>query len=524
MTKVVALCLAVSVQVSACAAEGFRERCRRYAKEHAALPLRTGMYAEFHSQKLMELLRSADLESVKHCLRSADPKVRTLAAFAVGQGDDPSLLPLLVPLISDRITTFDRTVTANVALFFRDGKMVPSGPPTRTETQDVAKVASRIIGGWTGLGSYATEEGFRAYWEKVKNPEHLASVWFYRLHRAEIWGMDEGRRCFRSRSRAPLKPEEWEANRRRLQKEYEKLKAEKRDKFQQVRRRLADEAPPWLQAVVALSVESWNFEYWTAEERAQVAREHLSREFAFACLRRRPPFDDPSLSPKEMNNWPYKLFCKRLLLAIGWRPEDCGTLLSIEAEELKRENPMAMSEWAVAASGANADEKEARHILKQAIRRLSRRYQQPERWKLANELWDIAGLGEGRYLRGLFYKERESHDNSGGLQEALVKHVSKSEGNGKRFIRELLQDRRSGSISRAVMEAMVRGCNRLAAEEVVREDELRNLHHPLGSYHFSRSLGAGKGKSKYPVETAAVLRTVKDWRKRLTSYAVRHDW
>jgi len=291
-----------------------------------------------------------------------------------------------------------------------------------------------------------------------------------------------------------------------------------------VKKRMARELPGWLQAVVALAVERHNFDYWTEAERKELTRKHISKDFALACLRRKPPFDDPFLRPRH-NNWPYTRFCTRLVLAVDWKPDEVSMLLTVLKEEVKQEDSLVRPSWDIAASRAAGDKKRAVEILKEGMKRYRDKTDDYERWQLANEIWNVARLRELPYLTSRFFAEGDPW-MSGGLQEALVKHVARAgpPAAARRFMRVILLDSRCKDIRWAPLEAVARSCNKLAGKEVIPEDELRNLMHPLGAYHFSRDHGFAEAKSKYPAETKKVLARLDDWRRRLQTYVKKQKW
>lgn len=500
------------------AGETFRERCEKYAKEHAALPVRQ-TYCEFQSEELTELLRSAGLAPARKCLGDPDPKVRTLGALALGLGDDPSVLPHLAPLLSDHAATLDRTWPDLSA----EGK---PDPPTFTH-QDVAAVATRVVREWTGLDGPIPQERFRAYWGEVNNPEQLVHVWLCRLRRAEFRNMREiAVRVWRGFDRLPgpapgMTLEERQAAARELQEESKRRNRRMDDalrkKAERVRGRLAAQDPSWLQAVVALSWPSSNVDFWTDEERASLVRRHVPRGSALACLRRAPPFNDPHLRPGR--GWHYGLLCKRLLLAVDWRPEDTETILRIEIAEYKHRNPMTMAEWAIAASRANPDQARSRQVLKAALNRESAGYDREERHNLVRELLSIAGLDETLYFVNLFYR-----DSDGAIRYPLVEHSAGAGQDGRRFLAAVLRDPRSARISSGmswgIVPAITSACNRLEGREII-EAKLSGLH-PCGWNASKQDLE--RAKRLYPEKTDAALKKIEEWRQRLVRHVVESKW
>lgn len=260
---------------------------------------------------------------------------------------------------------------------------------------------------------------------------------------------------------------------------------------------------------------------WTDEELPLLTRTCLTREFALACLHREPPFEDPWLRP---GRYPFKALCRHLLLDMPYAPRDADTLLALEAAEREKEPSMAMAAWAIAASRAVPDADRKRRILVEAHARYPRDQDQSERYRVACELWSAAGVNALDVVRVWYFAEMEPHINIGGYQQAIARCVASTGAGGKRFCATVLADPRSKELRWAAVTSLVRACNALAGEEIVRQLEIERLHHPLGESTLSRAAGLAAGLEHHPQETAVVLETLAAWRARLAEFATTRGW
>ena len=405
-------------------------------------------------------------------------------------------------------------------------------PMPRPEPQDTATIASRMIYEWTCIDRRSVAAEFDEFWGKVEKPEHLISVWQCRFIRANRWGRVAQREFWEAarKDRAEKNP-----GQRFTPEEEEELRSKGTEilleRIGKVKARIAKELPPVLQAVVALGVKSGYIsnEVYSTEELSTLANKYLTRDFAIKCLKGEPPFSDPYLFPSTRLFSPYGDFCKNLLLAMKWQPEDSDLILQLEAENNKQRPSYRLTEWPIAASrAARNDKAKLIAILKDAMQRWDpkRGY---NRWLLAKEIWDTAGTSEGKYLIDLFYGDIDILKGIDG-STFLPFTVGDSGDEGRRFIRVLVCDARSESIPASTMIYIARLTNKLAREDVISDKELRNLRHPTGLAHamdlnrISITGDIRDPRKRYPKETEAVVTALTDWRKRITDYVEKHDW
>jgi len=466
-------------------------RCEAYASAHEALPL-MAWSGVFHDDALNALLADVAAGDVKRVLASEDPRVRTLGAVALSVGDDPSRLRMISPLVDDERPSFACTHRASVAFVQRpDGTFGPSGPPTFTEPWTVARWARFQLKQWSNVDR-RDAAAWQAWWSDAGDVERTVSVWHRRLSR----GL-EADRAHRGAGGEGTPA---------LEKTFARLREEQGDV---------------LFALAALTYEESSPGPWTEEERETIAREHLSTDFALACLKREPSFSDPWVRPGE---YAYAWLCRRLLLALSFTPAQAATLLALEKVERGREPSLANEAWSIAASRALPDREAKRDVLVAAYARYGETWEQHSRYRIACELWRALGADALDIVLAWYFDEREPYINSGGFQEGVAECVGRSGEVGRRFVAAVLADERSRDLPWASLEALARACNELAGEAIVSEHELTNLHHPLGSYHFSRDAGLAAAREKHPDATAKVLHTLATWHTRLKAYVTSHGW
>jgi hypothetical protein len=120
---------------------------------------------------------SLDTHNLIQLLKSPDPKIRSLAIFALDHKYDPRILPDIAPLLSDRAPSYP--CPAAYA-----GPLPADKPETwPKEERTVGDLA------WEVVGRYLNESGyseFSDYWEAHKNRNYCVSWFALRLRRA--WG------------------------------------------------------------------------------------------------------------------------------------------------------------------------------------------------------------------------------------------------------------------------------------------------------------------------------------------------
>src|SRR5262245_46027232 len=100
--------------------------------------------------------RTIPVESLVKLTRHENPKVRTLASFALFAREDHMLLPAIVPLCSDEAETFVEAQIDPIG-----GKPLPPKP------SQVRWIAMELVGFWLNH-SNARADRFAEYWEPRK--------------------------------------------------------------------------------------------------------------------------------------------------------------------------------------------------------------------------------------------------------------------------------------------------------------------------------------------------------------------
>ncbi|MEZ5330234.1 MAG: hypothetical protein R3F19_34740 [Verrucomicrobiales bacterium] len=129
--------------------------------------------------------RSYSLKAIRGLLEHEDPKVRTLAAVAIFDREDPKLLPELRSLASDHAPTFDGHPKLRETYPPFSGR----GPPQKEQT--VGMIVSRMLNKYLQAAGYQYgihapegQRGFDHYWKYRKNRSHCASWYAVKLSRA----------------------------------------------------------------------------------------------------------------------------------------------------------------------------------------------------------------------------------------------------------------------------------------------------------------------------------------------------
>ena len=135
---------------------------------------------ERHNKVLAEV---ADPKYSKDVLLSllghTDPKVRTLAAVALFDREDPSLLPALVKLATDTARTFDGYPILSAVDLSRGNRP----PPKQTVGEVVRKMVCFYLNA-SGLFQSGTEKEFAEYWNARKDRSYCAGWLEVKLARA----------------------------------------------------------------------------------------------------------------------------------------------------------------------------------------------------------------------------------------------------------------------------------------------------------------------------------------------------
>lgn len=422
-------------------------------------------------------------DALLELLAHDNPKVRTLAAVAIFDREDPSALPALVKLCADGDATFDGYV--EVSMPWPHG----IGPPPLKQT--VGDIAKKMVGFYMERSGFhygvehKSQPGFVDYWDARKNRSHCAGWFAVQLARASQGTTPTRNDCV--------------------------------ERIRTVRKRI-DELPADERAwtLLWLNGESGSDALATEEELFEACG-RLGSDKLLLMLQNKIPSDDPDLQPQPNNNWPYKrmsLFvlrhAERLL-----RYTDSDALLACERWQREYQkhgiaDPTITPWWAIAAARLKPDS--ASQILHAAMDRFQGEYDSEKRSDLCVAMWQLCGRSEIQFIVDWFYEESPEQGSCPNSRSSFIEAMGKDP-NGKEIISRLVKDSRLEDIDWQSLEQLVCVVNRRLEEPIVTEEEIRRAWHPLGQghYHWSRA----EAREKYPEETAELEAYLGEWRKRL---------
>lgn len=120
---------------------------------------------------------SLKTENLARLLKSPDPKVRSLAIFALDHKYDPRTLPRIAELQSDQAPSYPCPMPVQ--------QMLPPDKPETwpTEPRTVSALATEVVNRYIGEAGYTN---FNDYWKDHQNRSYSAS-WFV-LSLRRVWG------------------------------------------------------------------------------------------------------------------------------------------------------------------------------------------------------------------------------------------------------------------------------------------------------------------------------------------------
>jgi len=120
---------------------------------------------------------SLDTQNLIRLLKSPDPKIRSLAIFALDQKYDPHVLPEIAALMSDRAPSYSCPVPYA-------GPLLPEKPETWPKVATtVGNLASEVVGRYLSEAGYTK---FGDYWGAHKNRSYCVSWFALRLRRGWV--------------------------------------------------------------------------------------------------------------------------------------------------------------------------------------------------------------------------------------------------------------------------------------------------------------------------------------------------
>jgi hypothetical protein len=443
-------------------------------------------WGDAHRNCLHELMRAKFPErDLLALLGHKDAKVRTLAIVALFARDDPQCLPHLHRLVKDQADTFahpERDLRADVR-----PKFDPVRDPIKTRPQTVGDVATLAIDTYLKAAGFDARpikgkpdiSAFEKYWEQRKARTHCLSWFALRLQRA-------------TQGISPVRQDRL-ALIRSLRQDIDRLPAEDRAwTLLALADELADEARRELASV---------------DDLVKACRQ-LGTPKLLALLAARKISDDPDLALPQarLHYTTMQRFVLRHAAAV--LDKDAGDKLPA----IRRANPDALSSpwWHIAA--AELAPERGMPILLAGMKEWAGQYRGRDRAELVAAAWRIAGPKQSKFIRDWFYSEApepgsEPHTV---LLQSVFKHRPKE---NRIFLAELVQDARFAQTDWHTLRHLITALNDWTKQPILTCEEMRDLHHPLGSYHF---VGNRPGeRARYPKETAQVLKTLADWRQRV---------
>ncbi|MFN3153684.1 HEAT repeat domain-containing protein [Bremerella sp.] len=428
-------------------------------------------------------------ETLLKLLKHEDAKVRTLAAVALFDREDPSVLPALVELCDDDAATFP----AYMAFAYASFDLPKKDPPTVDQT--VANVAAKMVAFYMGRAGYQygvkhkTQPGFAEYWEARQDRSHCASWFAVKLARA-------------SQSRFPVRE-----TRIPLIKEI----------HQQI-----GQLPPDERAWNLLWLSGENGRQWLVsdEELVEICQA-LGPEKLLRMLENNIPSDDPDLQPQPKSNSYYQLMQMFVLRHADQllRPEDADALLACERwqrDYLKHgiSDPLINPWWAIGA--AHLQPKDASRVLHSAMQRFQGEFDSRHQAAIAIALWQLCGVAEKDFIVDWFY---EVAPDRGAFPHCRGQFIvaMQQETNGREIVTQIIQDKRLDRLDWQSLDRLVHAVNAWEEKPIFTQDQLRQVWHPLGEghYHWEK----GKAQIDFPKETAELERHLQTWRTRLLEWA-----
>ncbi|MDP0500900.1 MAG: HEAT repeat domain-containing protein [Verrucomicrobiota bacterium JB022] len=412
------------------------------------------------------------VEVLVELLQHEDPKVRTLAAVAIFDREEPSLLPMLAELWDDTSSTFSDPILMSVPYPMPDGRTQIYHEMTVGKIVQQMLTFYMVTGGYRTLHIYTTQEDFYAYWQPRQDRTFCAS-WF------EVQLLRAGR-----------------------------------DNPWSVRQRI-EQLPPedklWT-LIYLRSAHGSSRDLVHDRELIDMCRE-LGSAKIFEILRGAVLTDDPDLLAEESQRTRFdriRLFVLHNAAKI-LQPEDADELLAIEQEwNVKGMDPNGeyTSPW-YAISAARLNPPEARAILHPAFARM-RGASDRDRATICLALWEMVGEEETDFIVEWFYRRDQGTSSRWALESFITEIVQRPQ--GSMLLAALIEDPRFGSCGWEQLSLFVKATNAVLPSPSITEDELQQARHPL---HTSYDWQQEKAWREYPEESRQLEAILEGWRQAL---------
>jgi len=430
-------------------------------------------------------------------LHHDNPKVRTLAAVALFDREDPSVLPILVTLSNDNAPTFDGH--AELSKFW--SMTTGIGPPAKEQT--VGQVVSAMI------HFYLRPSGYNYGIIPLQSPSKLIKSWIDRNNRSfsKYWTARKNRsyctewfavQLARASQGTYPTPQSCINRIRYLRKRIDTLPTNER---------------VWV--LLWLNGEKGSEVLVTEDELVEVC-EKVGPEKLLLMLKCEIPSDDPDLQSRS-SNWKYKRMAIFVLQHAQqlFRTNDSDRILHCgyrqrNHKEHRLPGSIITPWWAIAAAHLNTND--AFKILNDAVKRFQGKSDSDSRSLLFVAMYNLCGKSKTKLILDWFYEEKLEGGTYPNCRAAFIKSMSNSP-NGNYILSEIIQDPRFDSIDWRSLEWLVRTVNLWYKKPIVTEKELKKAWHPFGQMQYHRE--QAKAKKEYPKETAELEEHLKEWRKQL---------
>ena len=441
--------------------------------------------ANQHNRILAQLgKRSESVEQLRTLLSHDSPQVRTLAAIALFNLEDASLLPDLLPLANDHALTFPREPPLVCAPVVTKTKPKP-------RPQTVAEVVAQMFSFYMNPAGYhcglvhQTQPGFSAYWEERKDRSFCATWFEVRLRRAS--------------GNIQTVPKHRNLRRQRLRDEIDALPEDDRT---------------W--TLLWLHEEPGDERLVPEAALVRMCRQ-LGREKLFSLLNYTIDSDDPDLQSRRSNETGYHRMVRFVLRHADklLAEQDAGELLRCEQWQRDylrqgRGNPLISPLWPIAA--AQLQPSNASTILKEAMFRFDREYDEDARSSICRAMWQLVGDTESDYIVDWFYDEYPDGATFPHAHAKFIRSLGTSP-TDQALVSKIVRDDRFEVLDWQTIDAVVRWANQVAATPVVTSDDLKSARHPLGMSHFHWQ--QEKAEADFPEETKQLRMTLNRWREAL---------
>lgn len=370
------------------------------------------------------------LEDLKNLARDPDPKIRTLALAALFEREDAKVLPFIVPLMRDSAPTFPTKPQISRPA----STLLASGIDPRPRPQTVGEVASQMVSFYVQRAGYQRDT-WPAYWAKFGDREFAAS-WF------------EVKRARASHGTSPT-PFESAPALREVRDQIEKLPREDRN---------------WTMLALWEGGDTFNgSRVWASQSEVLEAARELGVPKLIKMLQTRKISDDPDLAPNSKGEFRRRM--QNFVLSHATQLLE-PTMADAILEAERAQDGASSALWAQAA--AELQPQRAAAILKPALQRFEKNYQNWERGQLMATLWKLAGESEKPFILQWFWSEKPDSNASPAGAPGMFLSLLKTAPTAptKKLVADLLADKRLESLPKNALVPLALLVNDWAKAEI----------------------------------------------------------